>query len=144
MGEDLKQDVKEKRSMSARERNFSNLSVSAGNQFPRGSSPALLSTPRRTEITSRKGETPEVETRRRCERNYSDILFNASTSASARYPPDATKERKEISRGEPTGSSSCSFLDPHAEIINRRRPQSSDRATSTTGDASRGPVQIWN
>lgn len=107
--------------MSARERTFKNLASSTGSQFPSttSSSPSLG---RRTEITQKNLEAAPVEARRRCERNYSDIFFDAS-AVSPRTTTTLTsvREKKEISRGEPTGSSNCNFLDHHIEVTHRSR-----------------------
>jgi len=132
-----KEEQEEKRSMSARERTFHNLSSSNGNQFPRNvSSKAVMMTPRRTEITTRKSDSVETENRRRCERNYSDVFFN--DPAHVRMTPRGNE--KHISRGEPCGTTNCSFLDVSAEIRKRRSDFNSRRGGSPAVDES---VQIW-
>jgi len=122
--EEQKKDAEEKRVMSARERNFKNLSISTGNMFPQRMHSAQSASPRswkRTVFTVNTSEAPDVEARRRCERNYSDIFFDAPVSS--KVSPSPVSEKKQITRGEPAGSTAASFLSPHAELIRRRKQQ---------------------
>lgn len=132
------------RPMTARERTFRNLSASnlnalrsssSTNLAANGVNPAL--SPRRTEITSRQVENPTVERRRRMERNYSDLLFGQPVSA--RYTPDNTKDKKQISRGEPTGCTTGCFLSSSSEVLARRLERQKSPRSLGDGSASNDP-----
>eukprot|EP00927_Polykrikos_kofoidii_P050228 TRINITY_DN4414_c0_g1_i2.p1 TRINITY_DN4414_c0_g1~~TRINITY_DN4414_c0_g1_i2.p1 ORF type:complete len:636 (+),score=108.23 TRINITY_DN4414_c0_g1_i2:56-1909(+) len=128
-------------SMTARERAHRNLNQSTLNQFPkRDTAPGPV---RRTDITVPPGEKNGAETRRKQERNYSDLLFG--TPVSARYTKDPAQEKKMISRGEPTGCTSCSFLDSQVEITYRQRsPRASEKKAEPAEDKGEPKeVKMW-
>eukprot|EP00929_Paragymnodinium_shiwhaense_P052528 TRINITY_DN2630_c4_g1_i1.p1 TRINITY_DN2630_c4_g1~~TRINITY_DN2630_c4_g1_i1.p1 ORF type:complete len:641 (-),score=144.35 TRINITY_DN2630_c4_g1_i1:104-2026(-) len=128
--------------MTARERMFKNQSASNLNALRASSSTSQLPSamdsarsPRRTEITTRQVESVDVERRRRLERNYSDLLFGQPVSA--RYQPSPSRDKKEISKGEPTGCTTGSFLHSSSEVLARRlerakSPRGSDDASPAT------------
>lgn len=124
--------------MSARQRLSRNLDVSQESQFPRYSCPDTRSAgagagggsgPDRAvrDAATDEDERAKSESRRRADRNFSDLFGSQSG------------ERRRVAEREDTlGAANCSFLDPHVEIVNRNRSHwkaispSSHRETSAS------------
>jgi len=125
----------ERQPMSARARLSRNLSTSEESQFPRypdvrGKAAASESPgPGRRMRRGAKDEDDSFASRRRVERNYSDLFGNQAAS------PRTGQRRQEFN-----STSNCSFLDDKIEIANRNIAKWGQLAPSTPRQASQSEV----